>query len=41
MLSKRLLDNEFERISCEVNNTIKNSKVYGIQIDGWSNIKLT
>lgn len=40
VLSKILLNNEYERINCEVNNKIKNSKVYGIQIDGWSNIRL-
>jgi len=40
VLSKRLLNDEYERISFDVNNQIKNSKVYGIQIDGWSNIRL-
>jgi len=39
MLSHKLLDYEYNLINLDVRKKINNAYVYGVQIDGWSNIR--
>jgi len=39
LISNKLLDDEYTQMSINVNKKVNEAFVFGIQIDGWSNIR--